>query len=292
MVTDAFAIDKRDLRRAFARAARSYDAAAALQREVCDRMLDRLPLFRIEPARILDAGSGTGYALPGLRRRFPAATVIELDLAFEMVVAARSKGSHWRFWEDRRRAFVCGDIERLPLRPASVDLIWSNLALQWSSNLPAALGELFRVLRPDGALLFSSFGPDTLKELRTAFAAVDSAVHVNRFIDMHDVGDALVHCGFAAPVMDMEPFTLTYRHVAELMRDLKALGAHNLNQGRPKGLSGRALFSRVAEQYERLRSGGELPATFEVVYGVAWKPRPRTGPGGRPVIDIQADAVR
>jgi malonyl-CoA O-methyltransferase len=285
---DAFVIDKRQLRRAFGRAARSYDAAAALQREVGDRMLERLPLFRIEPQRVLDAGSGTGYAVPGLARRYPAATVIELDLAPEMLFAARAKASRWRIWEGRRRAFVCGDIERLPLQPSCVDLVWSNLALQWATDLPRALDEFFRVLSPDGVVLFSAFGPDTLKELRAAFDAVDRSVHVNRFVDMHDIGDTLIGCGFSDPVMDMESFTLSYRNLTDLMRDLKALGAHNVNHGRPRGLSGRGLFTGVAAEYERVRNAGGLPATFEVVYGVAWKPRPRTGPGGRPVIDIRS----
>lgn len=285
-----FAIDKRELRRAFARAAHSYDAAAALQREICDRMLERLPLFRLEPKRILDAGSGTGYAVPGLARRFPDAVIIELDLAPEMLQASRAKRSRWRIWETRRRSFVAGDIERLPLRASAVDFVWSNLALQWSSDLPRALGELHRVLSPEGAFLFSTFGPDTLKELREAFGAVDRGVHINRFIDMHDVGDALVRCGFTDPVMDMERFTLVYPDVSGLMRDLKALGAHNASAGRSRGLAGRAMFSRVAAEYERLRHAGSLPATFEVLYGVAWKPKARTSPAGRRVIDIARSA--
>jgi len=285
-MSDAFAIDKRELRRAFGRAAPRYDAAATLQRSVCDRMLERLPLFRIEPQRVLDAGSGTGYAVPSLARQFPKAAIIELDLAPEMLLASRARRPRWRLWEGRRRAFVAGDIERLPLRSGVVDLAWSNLALQWAADLPGAMRELFRVLSPGGALLFSTFGPDTLKELRTAFASVDNAVHVHRFTDMHDVGDILVQCGFSDPVMDMEIFRLAYPGLEALMRELKSLGAHNANRGRPRGLTGPRRLARVAAAYEGLRGEDGLPATFEVVYGVAWKPQPRIGPGGRPVIDV------
>jgi malonyl-CoA O-methyltransferase len=136
--------------------------------------------------------------------------------------------------------------------------------------------------------MFSSFGPDTLRELRVSFERVDRGVHVNRFIDMHDVGDLLVRGGFSDPVMDAETFTLTYRDVADLMRELKALGAHNVNAGRNKSLSGRRAFSRLIEEYEKFRlADSRVPATFEVVYGHAWKPRLRTGPGGRAVIDIK-----
>lgn len=287
-MNDPFTLDKRQMRRAFERAASGYDAAAALQREVCARMLERLSLMRIAPRAILDAGSGTGNAHRGLSRRYPRARVIELDLSHSMLRVARDRQPWWRLLLlHAERCQVCGDIERMPLAPGSIDLVWANLTLQWSTDLARSLAECFRVLAPEGLLMFSSFGPDTLKELRLAFAHGDPGVHVNRFIDMHDVGDLLVHGGFSDPVMDAETFTLTYREVADLMRELKALGAHNVNAGRTRGLSGRRLFSRLSEAYEEFRRGdGRLPATFEVVYGHAWKPRPRTGPGGRPVIPI------
>ncbi|MGH8631947.1 MAG: malonyl-ACP O-methyltransferase BioC [Burkholderiales bacterium] len=291
-MSDRFALDKRQMRRAFERAASGYDAAAALQREVCARMLERLSLVRISPRVVLDAGSGTGNALTGLSRRYPQARVIELDISHSMLRVARSRQPWWRrVLSGGMRSQVCGDIERLPLGTASIDLLWSNLSLQWSTDLGRSLAECFRVLKPEGLLMFSSFGPDTLKELRAAFEQADRSVHVNRFIDMHDVGDLLVHAGFSDPVMDAETFTLTYREVADLMRELKALGAHNVNVGRSRGLSGRRAFSRLSGEYEKFRLvDGRLPATFEVVYGHAWKPRPRTGPGGRAVIDIRVRA--
>jgi malonyl-CoA O-methyltransferase len=136
--------------------------------------------------------------------------------------------------------------------------------------------------------MFSTFGPDTLKELRQAYEGTDGRTHVNRFVDMHDIGDMLVHAGYADPVMDMEPFTLTYDDVRQLMRDLKSIGAHNVTAGRPGSLSGKSLMRAVHDNYERMRRDGKLPATFEVIYGHAWKPLPRVSPTGRPVIDIKA----
>jgi malonyl-CoA O-methyltransferase len=284
------AVDKREVKRSFERAAAGYDAAAILQHEVCKRMLERLDYIRIAPAAILDAGSGTGNAIPGLMSRFAGMPIIALDLAVGMLERARRRLRWWQNVPGLRAPFyaVAADVERLPLASASVGLVWSNLALQWVNDLPATLKEMHRVLQPGGLLMFSTFGPDTLKELRESYAGVDARTHVNRFVDMHDIGDMLVHGGFADPVMDMEPFTLTYDDVHGLMRDLKAIGAHNATRGRPDALSAKSKLKAVAANYERFRDGGKLPATFEVVYGHAWKPLPRVSPTGRPVIDIKA----
>jgi malonyl-CoA O-methyltransferase len=288
-MNDDSLLDKRLVRRSFERAAATYDAAAVLQNEVCERMLARLDYVKLRPAAILDAGTGTGNALPGLQRRFPKARIVALDLALSMVQRARARVPAWERLLLRRAAPLplCADIEQMPLADASVALAWSSLALQWVNDPPRAFGELHRVLAPGGLLMFSTFGPDTLTELRAAYRAIDSRTHVNRFIDMHDIGDMLVHRGFADPVMDMERVTLTYGDVRELMRDLKAIGAHNVTQGRPPGLSAKSRIATVARNYEALRRDGRLPATFEVVYGHAWKPVPRLSPAGRPVIEIK-----
>jgi len=289
-MSDALAVDKRMVRRSFEQAAATYDAAAVLQNEVCRRMLARLDYIKLEPATILDAGSGTGNAVAGLLARYPRARVIALDLALAMARRARARRAWWRGVFERsgpRLAAVCGDIEQLPLAPACAGMVWSNLAIQWSNEPQRTFAEMNRVLMPGGLLLFSTFGPDTLKELRAAFESVDRHTHVHRFTDMHDVGDMLVACGFADPVMDMEVVTLTYADVRELMRDLKAIGAHNMTRGRPSALAGKSLFAQVARNYEPARREGRLPATFEVIYGHAWKPAPRVGPTGRPVIDIK-----
>jgi malonyl-CoA O-methyltransferase len=282
------AIDKREVKRSFERAAAGYDAAAILQHEVCNRMLDRLDYVKVAPAAILDAGTGTGNAIPGLMSRFPGIPIVALDIAFAMLERARGRLKWWQSVPGLRPPLcpVAADVERLPLANESVGLVWSNLALQWVNDLPATLKEMQRVLAPGGLVMFSTFGPDTLKELRAAYAGVDTRTHVNRFVDMHDIGDMLVHGGFADPVMDMEPFTLTYGDVRALMRDLKAIGAHNSTTGRPDALTGKSTLKRVAANYERLRSEGKLPATFEVIYGHAWKPLPRVSPTGKRVVDI------
>ena len=286
-MNDETLIDKRSLRHAFEQAAATYDAAAVLQNEVCRRMLARLEYIKHRPVSILDAGSGTGNALAGLRECYPAAQLIALDLAVAMLKRGRERLPWWKGFFTRGAQAVCGDIERLPLAEESVGMVWSNLALQWLNDLPRAFAEMRRVLLPGGLLMFSTFGPDTLKELRHAYQDTDRHTHVNRFVDMHDIGDLLVNGGFGDPVMDMECFTLTYDDVRQLMRELKAIGAHNVTRGRPNGLSSRKLLAAVTRNYEALRRDGKLPATFEVVYGHAWKPLPRLSATGRPVIDIK-----
>lgn len=291
---DSAQFDKRLVRRSFEHAARGYDAAAVLQHEVCRRMGERLDLIRHQPVTLLDAGSGTGNALPALRKRYPHARIIALDIARAMLCRGRERMrlAWWKSWRAPASDAVCGDMEALPLANGSVDMVWSNLALQWVNDTRLAFAEFHRVLAPGGLLMFSTFGPDTLKELRAAFSRVDDYTHVSRFVDLHDIGDLLVQRGFADPVMDMEPFTLTYGDVRTLMRDLKAIGAHNATRNRPAGLTGRARFAAMAQAYETSRRDGKLPATFEVVYGHAWKPLPRVTSTGKRVIDIKSAADR
>jgi malonyl-CoA O-methyltransferase len=285
-------LDKRQVRRSFERAAATYDACAVLQHEVSRRMLQRLEFIRLRPKAILDAGSGTGDALPELLARYRGTPLIAIDLALAMLKQAHGRLRWWQMLPGLRPELhaVCADLEQLPLAAGSVGLIWSNLAFQWVNDLPRVLRDLHRILEPGGLVMFSTFGPDTLKELRDAYRGTDRHTHVNRFIDMHDIGDMLVAAGYADPVMDMEPFTLTYPDVRTLMRDLKSIGAHNVTRGRPAGLSGKSALAAVTRNYERLREGGTLPATFEVVYGHAWKPLARLSPTGRRVIDIKAKA--
>jgi len=280
-----FLIDKRRMRRAFNRAAADYDAAAVLQREVCARMLERLDYVKLQPMRILDAGSGTGWGTRQLAEKYPATQIASLDIAIGMLQAARNRSGWWRkLFSGVQPMQVCGDIEALPLAAGSVEMVWSNLALQWCNDLPAAFVGLHRVLKADGLLMFSTFGPDTLKELRQAFGGVDNHNHLNRFADMHDIGDMLMHAGFAEPVMDMEYLTLTYDDMRGLLYDLKRIGAHNATAGRGQGLMGKNAWARLLENYERLRRDGKLPATYEVVYGHAWKPQPRVTADGAAII--------
>jgi malonyl-CoA O-methyltransferase len=261
-------------------------------------MAERLAAVRIAPRVILDAGCGTGESLAELGARYPAARAIGLDVALPMLLRARERSAArvsmlgrvaamLRGGATGEAALVAGDIAALPLGHASVDLLWSNLALQWMPDLPRAFAELHRVLAIDGLLMFSTLGPDTLKELRRAFGAAGGHPHVSRFADMHDVGDMLVRQGFADPVMHMEYLTLTYAEPRAVMRDLKALGATNALAARPRGLMGRARLAAVLDALERERSDGRIPATFEVVYGHAWKVPPTRTPEGHPIVRVE-----
>jgi malonyl-CoA O-methyltransferase len=285
---DPARLDRTEVRRAAERTAASYDAAAVLHREVGQRMAERLALVRLQPARVLDAGCGTGESLGELRLRYPDATILGLDIASARIVAAKRRDA-----ASKRggTGFVRGDLLRLPLAQGSIDLLWSNLVLHWIDDPAAAFGELFRVLRVGGLLLFTTVGPDTLKELRAAFGGIDRATHVAKFIDMHDLGDMLVEAGFADPVMDAEAITLTYPDAVAMMSDLKATGAHNATLGRPRGLMGRERWRRVLAALEKFRREGRLPATYEIVYGHAWKPEPRVAADGRAIVRFERPAA-
>jgi len=280
-----FDIDKKQVRRAFSRAAPRYDAAAVLQREVCTRMLEKLDYIKLKPARLLDVGSGTGWGTRQLSERYPAAEIIALDIAIGMLQVARGTAGWWRkLFAGRRERFLCADVEALPITSNSVEMVWSNLAMQWCNDLPATFSELNRVIKAEGLLMFSTFGPDTLQELRAAFHGVDGYNHLNRFADMHDIGDMLVAAGFADPVMEMEKLTLTYADAKAVMQDLRDIGAHNATAGRAPGMMGKAAWQRIVENYEKLRRDGKLPATFEIIYGHAWKPAPKAAADGRAII--------
>jgi malonyl-CoA O-methyltransferase len=278
--------EKPAVRRAFERAAATYDQHAVLQDEVRRRLVDHLEGIRIEPRRILDLGCGTGGGFDLLTSRFTQPEIVALDLAHPMLLRARERAPWLRRLTRRGLPrLVCGDAERLPLASGAFQMIFSNLALQWCRP-DLVFPEAARTLESGGLFIFSTFGPDTLRELRAAFAAVDGAEHVNQFIDMHDLGDALVHAGFADPVMEMEVLTLEYASVKDVARDLQAIGARNAMPGRPRGLSGRRRWERVASAYESHRRNGALPATYEVIYGHAWKVPPKKTADGRQVIDF------
>ena len=268
-MTERDTIDKHLLRQSFSRAALSYDDAAVLQREVCQRLVEKLDYIKFEPKRILDVGAGTGFATYTLQKLFPRAEIIALDIALPMLTVAKKRNGLWSRISNKIR-FINADVELLPVKDNSIDLVFSNLTLQWVNDLDGVFSEFRRVLRDGGMLLFSSFGPDTLKELRASWQAVDQFTHVNNFLDMHDVGDAMLRAHLAEPVMDTEYLTLTYQDVFKLMRDLKDIGAHNINSQRTRGLMGKGRFSKFQQAYEQFRSDGVLPASYEVVYGHAW----------------------
>jgi malonyl-CoA O-methyltransferase len=262
----AYTLDTSWVRRSFDRASSTYDAAAVLQAEVRELLLGRLGLTALNPRVVLDAGAGTGHASRALKRRYPTAFVLAVDSSLGMLRAAARQRSWWRPF-----ARIRADAQALPLKDGVVDLILSNFMLPWS-NPDAVFAEFRRVLAPRGLLSFTSLGPDTLKELRDAWSRVDSYTRVSQFIDMHDIGDALVRAGFAAPVLDVERYTLTYADARRLAADLKAVGARNATAGRLKGLTGPRKFAAMQAAYEVHRRDGRLPATYEVVFGQAWAP--------------------
>lgn len=267
MQDNRYHLDKRRVRDSFDRAASRYDGAAVLQREVGARLQERLDLVKLQPQRLLDLGCGTGVMSRELTRRYKKAEVICLDLASAMLKQARRRTG----WFSKQR-FICADAEALPLADDSVDMIISNLTIQWCEDLDSLFAECRRVLRPGGLMMFSTLGPDTLRELRASWRAVDGDNHVNAFIDMHDIGDAMIRARLADPVMDVETITMTYSDVMLLMRDLKQIGAHNVTAGRPAGVTGKRRLAALRDAYEQFRRDGVLPASYEVVYGHAWIP--------------------
>ena len=281
-VQDSYWMDKARVRASFDRAAQTYDAAAILQKLVRTEMLSRLDLVKIKPQVILDAGCGTGHGSFALQKKFSSAQVVSLDIALGMLQKTQQQQPLLNKIF-KQKNLICADIEHLPIASSSLGMVWSNLALQWCNDLDGAFNQIARVLLPNGLLMFSTFGPDTLKELRAA--TNNGNTHVSRFIDMHDIGDALTRAGFSAPVLDVEHYTLTYDDVKAVMRDLKAIGAHNATEGRARGLQGRGFLQQLAQNYEQFRVNGKLPATFEVVYGHAWKAetKPDLGIGVSPI---------
>ena len=262
---EAYRLDRGRLRASFDRASAGYESAAGLQARVAAELLERLAVFAFAPSVVLVLGAGTGRVTRELKRRYRRALVIALDLAPGMLREARRHQQWWRRFER-----VCADALRLPLADASVDVVFSSLMLQWCEPLETALAECRRVLKPDGFFAFSTLGPDTLHELRGAWASADGYNHVNHFVDMHEIGDALVRAGLMEPVLDVDRLEVAYPDTLSLMRDLKAIGAHNVTAGRPRALMGRARLKRMQDAYEAFRRDDRLPATYEVIYGASW----------------------
>lgn len=266
----------------FDHAATTYDDAAILQKQVADHLDERLDLIQLQPKTVLDVGAGTGILTAKMRQRYPDAKLVAVDLSAKMLAKAKQKLSaqfppsilhktkslfgHNTHIID----FIQTDANNIPLASGSVDLVVTNLMLQWCDDLDAVFKEFRRLLRPEGVLMLTTFGPDTLNELRQAWAGVDNKQHVNTFIDMHDIGDALIRNGFGQPVMDVEHFTLTYDKPIGVLKDLKAIGATSAHKNRQAGLMGKQHFTQMLEAYECFRKDDKIPATYEVVHGHAW----------------------
>jgi malonyl-CoA O-methyltransferase len=283
-------VDRLQVGRRFSRVAANYDQADFFAREVDRRMQERLDYVKVEPKRILDLGCSRGGSFAGLAARYPAAELLGLDISPAMLQAGHTARAGWQRWlgmgRQNQAQRLAGDATNLPLKSQSTAIVWSNLLLHWLDDPLPALAEAHRVLEVGGLLMFSTLGPDSLKELRSAFS--DGYAHTQRFIDMHDFGDMLVGCGFADPVMDMEVLTLTYDGFDEMLGELGAAGSGCAMKARRHGLTGRQAWAQARDTYERLRSNGKLPATFEIVYGHAWKVAPKQTADGRAIIRFDA----
>lgn len=284
--------DRREIQRAFGRAASDYEQHAWLQREIRGRLYERLQDLRTEPERIVDLGCGSGAGTAELKQQFRHAEVIGVDIAAAMCRETQ-KQSRWR----RPLHAIQADAKAIPLAANSVDVLIANLALQWVTDLPAVLNNIRRILKTDGMLLFSTFGPDTLMELRQAWAAVDDQPRVSSFVDQHVIGDLLLSTGFSDPVMDCDRITATYPDVDTLMRDLKSIGAHNAQKNRPRGLTGKNKINAMRQAYAGFRDPDtrQLPATWEVVYATAWGPQngqPVRNPEGGETAAFSVESLR
>ncbi|MEE4330372.1 MAG: malonyl-ACP O-methyltransferase BioC [Wenzhouxiangella sp.] len=286
-------LDLKSVSRTFGRAASEYDQHAELQREVGGRLLERLDGLKFEPRSILDLGCGTGAQTLELRQRFPDARILAMDTAVAMLGQAAKRRGWWR----KRFDLAAGDANALPLADTRFDLVLSNLMLQWCNDVPAVLANLRRVLKPGGMLLLSSFGLDTLRELRAAWASVDAHPRVSRFTDVQRLGSALTRSGFAEPVLDTDWITATYQNPRDLLRELKGIGASNAASERCRGLTTPGRLKAMLEAYESFRRPDRLyPATWEVLYASAWAPDPgqpvRTDYGEEASIPVASLGIR
>ena len=266
--TDEFFLHPARVRRSFERAAGTYDAAAVVQSEIRQRLLERLDIVKLQPQVVLDLGSGTGLSTKALRQRYPV-QVVAFDVSSAMLRQAGKQQSLLRRFQR-----VQGDAHRLPFRSDTVDLVFSNLLLEWCHDPDQVFREIRRVMKPGGLLTFTTLGPDTLREVRDSWRGIDAHTHVHRFIDMHDIGDALMRLGYAEPVMDTERLTVTYPGLPALMSELRATGSGNLAAGAARGLTGRRRWRQFEAAGAALTKSGVISASVEVVYGQAWAGAP------------------
>ncbi|MEX3930517.1 methyltransferase domain-containing protein [Paraburkholderia phymatum] len=300
------AYDSRRIRKIFDRRAATFDDVAFLPREIAQRMRERLDYIKVNPAQVLDAGCGAGDDLLSLRERFPEAPVFGTDLSQAMLARAvrhDATDTSWRRFlpaslgkalGSRGPRFAQADFSALPFASGAFEFIWSNLALHWHSRPDLVFPEWQRVLKVNGLLMFSTLGPDTLKELRGAYAEIEAAhgvnthKHVIDFVDMHDLGDMLVESGFEIPVMDQETLTITYKSPESLLADVRRWGAYPLQREGLPGVGSRRMHKALLAALEaRRRADGTIPLTFEVIYGHAWKAVPRTTPEGHGIVRIE-----
>lgn len=284
---DEYLLDARAVRRGFDRASQTYARASGVQGEIRARLLERLDVVTLNPSRVLDLGAASGHSTRALKQRYPQSQIIAVDLSHPMLHEARREQSFFR-----RFHRVASDAHSLALKEGAFDLVFSNLMLAWCNHPDQVFREAARVLRPEGLFTFTTLGPDTLREVREAFRNVDDRVHVHRFIDMHDLGDALMRTGFAEPVMDTERLTVTFRSPLALLEELKATGSTNATVGRRRSLMGKAAFAELQRSVDRHRRGDVVQLTMEVVYGHAWRGRQKQSATSRGEVRIPLDSLR
>lgn len=242
----------------FNKSAASYANHAFIQKEISIRLIERISAINIKAEIVADLGAGTGIFTDNLIQYTPKSKVLTIDFAQQALA------------QNNAKIKLCADVEKMPISDNSIDLIASNLMLQWCDNLDIFFAQCYRILKPNGLIIFSTFGPDTLKELKASYLAANLTPNVNTFIDMHDIGDKILSSGFEGPVMEMEMLTLNYTNVIDLMKDLKGIGAQTV-KNRKQSIIGKNKFNNIIKMYEKYRKDGKLPATYEVIYGHAWK---------------------
>ena len=285
------------VRQLFARPQRVAESQF-LRREISSRMLERLALIRINPQAMLDAGCGEGEDLLALHQAFPHAGLLGMDASPAMLKEARTQAARAMSTIERifgnmfgrahpvpgNAILGCADFANLPLASNSIDLVWSNLALHWHPRPDLVFAEWRRIMKVDGLLMFSCFGPDTFRELRQAFASAGEHHAVLPFVDMHDFGDLLVDAGFSTPVMDMEMLNITYTTPDKLLADVRALGGNPLTTRR-HSLWGRKQWAVFRDALEAMRgSNGEISLSIEVIYGHAFRPVQTKTSNGQSII--------
>lgn len=265
-------INKEYKRKSFNRAASSYDQFCVLQNVISDNLLDRLKIINIKPLNILDLGAGTGRNGLNLRKKYQKSKIINIDFSEEMLNVAKKKNKSY-FLDKINQSpyrYICADIEAIPIIENSIDLVWSSSSIQWCNDLPLVFRQIRNILKPGGLFIFSTFGPNTLNELRQVTEDLFGKQKTNLFVDMHNIGDLLISSGFSDPVLDIENFTMTYQDIKKLFMDIRGIGATSGNHNQNKGFLGKSFIHKMIDKYESYRINGLLPATYEVIYGHAW----------------------
>jgi malonyl-CoA O-methyltransferase len=258
-------LNPKHVRRRFERAAQSFDGADFVHAAMRSGLLSRIEPLLVEAKVVLDLGAATGAANRLLGKRFRGAQIIALDLAHNMLIKARKKGS----WLSKT-AYVQADAGYLPFADQSIDVVFSNLLLPWLADPAPMFSEVARILRKDGVFAFATLGPDSLQEIRRAWAEINDHAHVVHFPDMHNLGDSLVNAGLRDPVLDVDRLTVSYKNSDSLFADLTAVGARNALQARTHTLTGKGQYTKMLTALERGAVDGSIHLDLELVYGHCW----------------------